>query len=512
MVVENTTPNRGYQLPHETNDLADDVSRLIAAIMGIDVEIAAMLVAIASKADAEHDHVIANITGLAAALAARQELAQKGEANGYASLGADGKVPSAQLPSALFGGLAYQGTWNASTNSPTIPAAAAGNKGHYYKVSVAGTTTVSGINDWQVNDWIVSNGTTWDKIDNTDDVQASAIDTTPGKLMAVGAFGIGAQVVSTETNLHNYTTPGFYISPSSGLTNLPGGFDQARYHVQVYGGVSYGMIVITDVARPWRQAFVLRSGGAYGTWVPMINSLGGTFTNIVQFVAATTTQASIRIPPGVAPDAPVDGDVWGQSTGLRYRRSGVTYQVWDTGSLLKMPQAEANTGSATTARVVDAATIFGALVRNRRVSRKTADQSFATSTLADVTGLSFSAEANEVWAFEAEVLFEKTSEAYAYPDVAVNGPAGAYIRGALHIEMHQSNDLFGENALITAFDQRPFTLGVAGAVPGMYRVYGYVAMGATAGTVIIRGARNTVAGAGTATIKDGSILKAYRIA
>jgi len=95
-----------------------------------------------------------------------------GAANGVAGLGADGKVPTSQLPAVAIGGMNYQGTWNASTNTPTIPTATSSNKGFYYKVATAGATNVSGITDWRVGDWIVSNGTAWDKIDNTDAVSS----------------------------------------------------------------------------------------------------------------------------------------------------------------------------------------------------------------------------------------------------------------------------------------------------------------------------------------------------
>ncbi|WP_156460140.1 hypothetical protein [Mesorhizobium sp. Root157] len=111
---------------------------------------------------------------LAEFLALKQSVAEKGQMNGYAGLDETGKVPAAQLPAALFGALNYQGVWNASTNSPVIPAASAANKGYFYKVSVAGTTSISGINDWQVGDWIASNGASWDKIDNTDQVLSVA--------------------------------------------------------------------------------------------------------------------------------------------------------------------------------------------------------------------------------------------------------------------------------------------------------------------------------------------------
>lgn len=119
---------------------------------------------------ASHTHAEADVSGLVADLAARELTANKGAASGYASLDGTGKVPTSQLPSSVLGDMQYQGTWNANTNTPTIPAAASGNKGQYYVVSVAGSTSVSGITDWKIGDWLVSNGSSWDKIDNTDQV------------------------------------------------------------------------------------------------------------------------------------------------------------------------------------------------------------------------------------------------------------------------------------------------------------------------------------------------------
>lgn len=86
----------------------------------------------------------------------------------------DGKVPTNQLPSAILGALSYQGTWNASSNSPAIPVASDSNKGWYYVVSVAGATPVSGVSDWEIGDWLVSNGTSWGKVDNSDKVSSVA--------------------------------------------------------------------------------------------------------------------------------------------------------------------------------------------------------------------------------------------------------------------------------------------------------------------------------------------------
>ena len=67
----------------------------------------------------------------------------------------------------IIGALNYKGTWNASTNTPVL-ASGVGTKGDYYVVSVAGTTNLDGVTDWQINDWAVFNGSVWEKIDNTD--------------------------------------------------------------------------------------------------------------------------------------------------------------------------------------------------------------------------------------------------------------------------------------------------------------------------------------------------------
>ena len=94
---------------------------------------------------------------------------EKGVANGVATLDSSAKVPISQIPDSVIGALSYQGTWNASTNTPTLTSSV-GTKGYYYVVSVAGSTDLNGITDWKVGDWAVYSGTAWQKIDNTDSV------------------------------------------------------------------------------------------------------------------------------------------------------------------------------------------------------------------------------------------------------------------------------------------------------------------------------------------------------
>ena len=75
------------------------------------------------------------------------------------------------------GAVNYLGTWNASTNTPTL-VSGVGTKGGYYIVSVAGTTTLDGISLWSVGDWAVFNGTVWQKVDGSSNEAFNGITVT----------------------------------------------------------------------------------------------------------------------------------------------------------------------------------------------------------------------------------------------------------------------------------------------------------------------------------------------
>jgi hypothetical protein len=81
---------------------------------------------------------------------------------------------------ASLGSVVYVGTWSASSNSPTL-ADGVGAKGFYYVVSAAGTQNLgSGSIDFQVSDWVIYNGTIWQKVDNSQaPVTAADVDFTP---------------------------------------------------------------------------------------------------------------------------------------------------------------------------------------------------------------------------------------------------------------------------------------------------------------------------------------------
>jgi hypothetical protein len=125
-------------------------------------------------------------------------------------IGGDGKLLASLLPAAIAGAMVYQGAFDASA-AATPAAAATGNKGHYYIVSAAG-------NGLEIGDWVVSNGTSWDKIDNTEATETAlttsfdgtasglvattvqgAIDEVEGRVQTTeGAIGTLASLTTTE--------------------------------------------------------------------------------------------------------------------------------------------------------------------------------------------------------------------------------------------------------------------------------------------------------------------------
>lgn len=101
------------------------------------------------------------------------------------------------------GGLSYQGTWNASTNTPTL-ASSTGTNGYYYIVSTAGSTNLNGITDWQIGDWLLFNGSVWQKIDQTNLVtsvngQTGAVTLTYTDVNALGSITSTDGSVSVST-------------------------------------------------------------------------------------------------------------------------------------------------------------------------------------------------------------------------------------------------------------------------------------------------------------------------
>jgi hypothetical protein len=121
----------------------------------------------------------------------------------------------------VAGGLSYQGTWNASTNTPTL-ASSTGTNGYYYIVSTAGSTNLNGITDWQIGDWLLFNGSVWQKIDQSELVTSVNGDTGAVTLTYTDVNAIGS-ITSTDGSVTVSTTSGvadLSVAVAASTTNV----------------------------------------------------------------------------------------------------------------------------------------------------------------------------------------------------------------------------------------------------------------------------------------------------
>jgi len=119
-----------------------------------------------------------NDSDISALQAGKEDKSNKSVPNGYAPLDSGAIIPEIHLPDSILGQLSYQGTWDASTNTPTLPDPTT-VKGDYYVTSVQGDYL--GLT-YHIGDWVISNGTSWEQVDNTD-----AVTTVFGRLGAIVA-------------------------------------------------------------------------------------------------------------------------------------------------------------------------------------------------------------------------------------------------------------------------------------------------------------------------------------
>jgi hypothetical protein len=202
-----------------------------------------------------------------------QVTSEKAQPNGYASLDSNGKVPLVQINDALIGNVNFQGLWNAATNTPTLAnPPASGTKGYYYIVSTAGT--FAGIS-FEVGDWIISNGTAWGKVDNTDAV--SSVFGRTGNVTATNGDYNTSQVTE-NTNL--------YYTEARVNANTNVAANTAARHNAVTLGTANGLSLSTQVL-----SLQLATSGQNGA---LSSTDWSTFNNKENAITAGTTAQYFR--------------------------------------------------------------------------------------------------------------------------------------------------------------------------------------------------------------------------
>ncbi len=174
-------------------------------------------------------------------------IASKAQANGLASLDGSGKVPASQLS---LDSVDYQGAWDANANTPTL-ASSSCTKGHYYVVSVAGTTNLDGVTDWKIGDWAICNAANvWEKSDHTDAVTSVAgkqgVVTLDASDIVSGTFADARISQSSVTQYVDYADGGEAGGAARTLGNTDAyslGFKTSnaeRIHIEAGGDVGVG--------------------------------------------------------------------------------------------------------------------------------------------------------------------------------------------------------------------------------------------------------------------------------
>jgi len=237
-----------------------------------------------------------DITGLGTA-----STKDAGVANGVATLDSGGQVPLSQIPP--LGDLNYQGTWNATTNTPTLTSSV-GTKGYYYVVNVAGSTNLNGITDWQVGDWAVYNGTAWQKIDNTDAVTSvnGYTGTVNLTYTDVGAFpttsttGTGNVVLATGAIQAHPTISDYEIfTPTTAPSYAEGElwYDSTQKSLAYYNDITNNTL---HIGQEVQLKVINNTGSTINIGQPVYvtgTSSGQTYPNVALAIANTLTTANV---------------------------------------------------------------------------------------------------------------------------------------------------------------------------------------------------------------------------
>ena len=244
-----------------------------------------------------------------------------GVANGVATLGSDTKIPLSQIPVSLLGQVNYKGLWDASTNLPLLPSIPTSN-GDYYIVSVAGNTTMGTISEWKVGDWLISNGTTWGKVDNTDAV--SSVNGYTGVIVLSKAdFGLSNVVNALQwhdgnhpTTVSGYGLPAYPTTlpasdvyawakaatkPSyvySEISGKPTSLSQFTNDLGNYGPFILAQNLSAQSANMWIDGDIRTDSSLTALYYRVLNSGNGTtsspyYDKIIRGVALDTNESTI---------------------------------------------------------------------------------------------------------------------------------------------------------------------------------------------------------------------------
>lgn len=155
------------------------------------------------------------------------------------------------LPNPIY----YAGTWDASTNTPTLDNSDTGVEGALYRVTVAGTVDFGAGNiTFDIGDSVVNNGTIWDKWDHSDEVisvngqtGAVSLDTDDINEGASNLYFTNARAEDAAGNLvaNSSTIDGTYV-PNTSISFAIASDSITNTHINSAAGIVYSKLNLSS--------------------------------------------------------------------------------------------------------------------------------------------------------------------------------------------------------------------------------------------------------------------------
>jgi hypothetical protein len=247
-------------------------------------------------------------------------------------------------------GLSFEGSWNASTDTPTLAASTPAN-GVFYIVSVAGSTDLSGITDWEVGDWAiyVSDGAgtdAWQKVDNTSTLSGAGatnqVTYWTGAANVAGDAGMTYDPTAKDLNVGgDITADGTMYAGSGNSTEWDAGYNNSITGLSVTGTTTKTLTATQQDGGTLTAAWTDTDSGGTVTGVTGVSPI---------LVTASPTAPAVSIV--TATGAVIGAGNVAAGTGISVAYVGGTATVTNT---------ETNSANTYAATITDTATITHSL-------------------------------------------------------------------------------------------------------------------------------------------------------
>jgi hypothetical protein len=287
--------------------------------------------------------------------------------------------------SSIIGTLSYQGGWNASTNVPALTSSV-GTSGYYYVVTTAGSTNLNGITDWAIGDWAIFNGSTWQKIDQTNTVtsvngQTGAVSvgtvTSVDMTVPTGLVISGNPITTSGTLALTFAT-GYSIPTTANQTNWTTAYTQTQQWnggstnlVSATGRTSLGgttvgqsMFTLTNPSAITFPRFNADNTVSALNAADFRTAIGaGSGTGTVSSVSVTSangfagTVANPSSTPAITLTTSITGVLKGNGTAISAATSGTDYSAGTSALATGILKSTTSTGALTIAVAADFPTL-----------------------------------------------------------------------------------------------------------------------------------------------------------